>query len=250
MAQVDCIDVASYQSHNTAQLISAYNPGHVIVRAYLPWEHAGYQDISRAQVDTARAMGKTVGVYCWPYDTHYAWDTLTATIDLCNSCAPPVIAPLIWLDCEESSYGPGPDAAWLRSWFQACDDLETQSGLYVRRSWIDQYYAGGQAAFQEFAARPLWLADHDGIDNVDIFTHGLPVGWTQAAAKQWGVTQGPAGACDRNVIRPEYTIYGSPNDPCESLREQLATVTAQRDELAARMETIHALSEGIHDIDE
>ena len=238
--QLTAIDVSSWQRTNCAQLIAKYNPDHVIVRAYLPWEKNGYQDISRAQVATARYLGKSVGIYSWPYEERTPWETLVETINLCNSCNPSVVAPIIWSDCENSVYGDGPDANWLRGWRQAGIDLQTPVGLYVRVSWIDDYFDGGQDAFMEFNDLPIWVADYDGIDDVDIFPHGLPKGWTQAAAKQFAVTASPIGNCDRNVIRPEYTIYG--HDPCAVLRDELVQMTAKLSEMQGRLDEIARLA--------
>ena len=253
--QLTSIDIASYQQGNTAQLIAKYNPDHVIIRMYSPWERDGYQDISRAQVTTARSLGKSVGVYVWPYAERTPWETLTEAINLCHSCEPPVIAPIIWLDCENSVYGDGPDYGWLSGWRTACQQLQVPTGLYVRRSWIQDYFAGGEAAFSDFNDLPLWLADYDGIDDVDIFKHGLPQGWSSAAAKQWGVTSSIIGDVDRNVIRPEYTIAGGIIDPCATLREQMAALEIENgllteaiDKMKATAEAIKTLSEGIIDL--
>lgn len=224
--QLHAIDIASYQANNAAQLIAAYNPDHVIVRMYLPWERQGYQDISREQVRIAREMGKSIGVYVWPYAEASAWDTLVETIKLCNSMSPPVIAPVVWLDCEDSVYGPGPNATWLDAWVNACRELQTPTGWYLRVSWIDSNFHGGQEAFARFNAHPIWVADYDGVADLTVFTHGLPMGWSRAAAKQWGVTRSPVGNCDRDVIRPEYTVVQQPDpvDPCAALRGKLQII--------------------------
>jgi hypothetical protein len=210
---------------------------------YLPWEKDGFQDISRDQVRIARELGKSVGAYVWPYAERSPWETLVEATNVCNSCDPPVVAPIIWLDIEESTYGPGPDSEWLHGWLQACSDLQTPTGFYIRRSWIKQYYPGGEDAFQEFAGTPLWVADYDGVADINYFKNGLPKGWDTAAAKQWGVTN---NTVDRNVIRTEYTVYsGASTDPCADLKAELIQMTEKLDR---QSEALRKISAALHEL--
>jgi hypothetical protein len=220
---VKAIDVSSHQPANLTNIIHQHRPEHVIVKLYMPWDNISF-DHTAQQVASARDQGCTVGGYVWAYRSQDPIATIDRVIGRCASIG--LVLPLLWIDCEtydtQTSHDPGPDADWLA---RAVDHAERvygmACGIYTGIWWIDGHFPGGQGEFSSFSRLPIWLSEYDHIPDINNIV--LPMGWTQAAAKQYS-----ADGIDLNVIRPEYTVYEHTEpdpepdpDPCENLNKQL-----------------------------
>jgi hypothetical protein len=255
--QLNAVDVSSHQPRDLSRIIAEYQPDHVIVKLYTSVEHISFEH-SEAQVRSAWEHGKTVGGYAWAYRSASPERTIDDVIARCASIG--LVLPLLWIDCETYHGGntvdPGPDADWLSRAVARAEDVYGMScGIYTGIWWINGHFPGGQAEFAKFNRLPLWLSEYDGI--ADINNIVLPQGWTEVAAKQF-----LGSPIDQNVIRPEYTVFNTPedddddDDPCWDLRQELelkiealAEAHAEIDDLKDRMSQIRELAEGVPDLD-
>ncbi len=221
---VQGIDVASYQSSDLTQIIDAYQPGHVVVRLYIPGEYPKPSH-SLAQIASARQNGTTVGGYIWGYRTFSPEHSIAAAVDLCRQAN--LLLPILWIDCE--TYGspvtdPGPDAEWLRRAKASADLLGMKLGIYTGVWWADSYFPGGQDAFQEFADWPLWLADYRAWSHPSAVPkprgfHDPLAGWQYSGT---GV--------DRDLFDKRWTVYTVEQpEPCGAELAKVARVQAIAD---------------------
>lgn len=162
---VRAIDVSSAQPQDLAGIIAAYKPAHVIVKLYLPWENIP-QSYSRAQIASARAAGCSVGGYVWCYRSADPAQTVNAALDLAGSVG--MGLDVLWLDCETYEEGgrvidDGPDANWLEGAFAACRARGIQPGVYSGAWWLPGYLGD----LSVLAGIPLWLAEYNGIADLD-----------------------------------------------------------------------------------
>jgi hypothetical protein len=186
-------------------LIQAHQPNHVIVKGYLEIESPP-QDVTRAQVASARANGCSVGMYVWCYRSASPYTTIDDIVALCASVE--LALPLLWLDCETyENTDPGPDADWLA---KAVEYAETKyqmaCGIYTGLWWIQGHFPGGEAEFANFARLPQWWSVYDNVADIDRFIRGAGV--VELAAKQYTATP-----VDLSVIRDEYTVYQGTVEP-------------------------------------
>ncbi len=195
MSVVRVMDTSSWQPANLSPLINLYQPDHVIVRLYLPWEVVS-QNYSREQVKSAIGNGCTVGGYFWGYQDSSPVDSVNAALDLCAGMN--LILPILWIDHEQYQSTPPPNAEWLRWAWAQCDALDTPSGLYTSRY---QWELIGNPT--EFSARPVWLADHNGDASLDVLA---PPGLPFVVGHQY---QG--APVDLSVMLKEYTTLPAVN---------------------------------------
>ncbi len=79
---------------------------------------------------------------------------------------------------------------------------QAQAGIYTGSwYWGDATHSNYMGNAANFANRPLWTSEYDGIPNVDVVS--LYGGWQRAALKQWQGTSTLAGVknVDLNVVR-------------------------------------------------
>ena len=242
---VKAIDVSSHQPANLTSIIHMLEPKHVISKLYMPWESISF-DHTAQQIASARSNGCTVGGYVWAYRSQDPIATIDNVITRCGSIGKDL--PLLWIDCEtcydasSDTVDPGPDAEWLS---RAVDHAERvygmKCGIYTGIWWIDGHFPGGQAEFSNFSRLPIWLSQYD--NNPDINSTRLPMGWTEAACKQYSGT-----GIDQNTIREEYTVYqggGTEPDPCENLHRQIqAWISAKPYKAPSKKKLAAALAGG------
>ena len=226
METATALDVSSHQPRDLGGLVEQFWPEHIVVKGYLPIESIP-QDHTRAQVQSARDNGCTVGMYVWCYRSADPVGTIVSILELCESMN--LVLPILWLDLETYTdrdgnvIDPGPDAPWLRKAFEACDSVGMKAGIYTGLWWIRGHFPGGELAFSEFAERPIWLSDYDGQANLDT---PLPYGFAEVSGKQWTSTP-----VDRNVFLRKYTVIEEPEPP-----DACAEIQAEYDHLHAQLE--------------
>jgi hypothetical protein len=182
------------------------------------WKNAGYglviveaidppptypPSVTAQQIDMAASCGLAVDayIYCW-------WDMGRLNRDLATLGGRQLNR--LWLDVEEFANSlPGSLAARIAFVQQALAALDAYPnkqqavvGIYTG-AWYwgtpsSPNYMGNTT---NFANRPLWTSQYDGIPNVDVVN--LYGGWPQAAIKQWRGTSTLAGVknVDLDVVR-------------------------------------------------
>ena len=177
--------------------------GLVIVQAIHP--PATYPpSVTGQQLDMAVSCGLAVDAY-----VYFWWDMARLQLDIATMGGRQVNR--IWLDVEESSGVPASLAARIASVNQALTVLDAypnkqqaQVGIYTGSwYWGDATHLNYMHNATDFANRPLWTSQYDGIPNVDVVS--LYGGWQQAAIKQWQGTSTLAGvkSVDLNVVRSD-----------------------------------------------
>ena len=183
------------------------------------WKKAGYglvivqaidppptypPSVTGQQLDMAVLCGLAVDayIYCW-------WDMARLHRDVATLGGRQVNR--IWFDVEESSGVPASVAGRVAFVHQALVVLDAypnkrqaQVGIYTGSwYWGDANHANYMGNATDFANRPLWTSQYDGIPNVDVVS--LYGGWQQAAIKQWQGTSTLAGVkkVDLNVVRSD-----------------------------------------------
>jgi hypothetical protein len=230
------IDVSSHQPADLTDIIREHKPEHVIVRVYLDHESPPLSH-SAAQIASARAMGCTVGGYIWAYQSVDPAVTIDRTIRACAQIG--LVLPVCWIDCETYAsrsgviLDEGPDAKWLRAALARAHEYEMPCGIYTASWWVKGHFPGGYDAYREFAGLPQWLAEYDGVANLDDFEPFS--GITQISAKQWSVWKG-AYELDRTVIRDEFTIAAG--DPPESPKDDTAALKATVEGLRVALDDV------------
>lgn len=183
------------------------------------WKNAGYglvivqaiappptypPSVTAQQLDMAVSCGLTVDayVYCW-------WDMARLQRDVTTLGGRQVNR--IWFDVEESSGVPASMAARVAFVKEALAVLDAYpnkkqalAGIYTGGwYWGDATHPNHMGNATDFANRPLWTSEYDGIPNVDVVS--LYGGWRRAAIKQWQGTSTLAGVknVDLNVVRAD-----------------------------------------------
>lgn len=182
-------------------MIQKYQVSHVIVRMFTSDELPS-KDISRAQVQSARDNGCTVGAYVWAYKSCDPRKTIREAVELAQECG--VDLKVLWIDCETYTEkdpktgkyvvrDPGPDGVWLRAAVDECYTLGIQPGIYTG-SWWWVGYMGNTTEFWEL---PLWVgAQYDGVETLEsVILFG---GWEKATIKQY------LGDPDLNVLQENF----------------------------------------------
>lgn len=189
---VRAIDVSSHQPRDLSGILAVHDVEHVVVRLYLPWEKPA-QEHTRAQVESARALGKSVGGYVWAYAAADPLETVTEGLRLARSCGLEV--PVLWIDCETYTedgnvVDRGPDAAWLRAAVGECVGRGVRPGIYTG-AWWWRAYMGDTTEFGEV---PLWAAVYNWV--ADLASVKLFGGWREVVGHQYS-----ANGIDLDVFR-------------------------------------------------
>ncbi|MGE3911802.1 MAG: GH25 family lysozyme, partial [Chloroflexota bacterium] len=179
-------------------------------------------DHTRAQIASARAAGCTIGGYVWCYRDLDPRKTVRDAVTLARSSG--VTLPILWLDCETYTsngtvHDPGPDGAWLQKAISEAAGLGSPVGIYTAGWWWREFMDNTR----DFAEVPLWLAQYDGIPQVDVVS--LFGGWLRASGKQWAVKLPDGGELDRNVFLGQVAGAGGDQIPT------LASLEADRPNL-------------------
>lgn len=225
---IKTMDVSSHQPTDLTALIQENQVEQVIVRLYLPWEQPS-QDISRAQIASAKAAGCRVGGYCWLYPESDPHDTVYQAGVLARDCG--LNLEHLWIDIEPYEGGPIPSVDRIRTALNTCAAYGIQGGIYTSE-WC---WAHGN----QFTDIPLWAAQYDGIADPNVFT---PFGgWSACAAKQY---QGDP--IDLSAWRPEYAeaLPEQPEEPIDwearalAAEYNFAVATERAKEAEARLAAI------------
>jgi len=186
---VKAIDVSSWQPLDLTDLIQIHKVDHVVVRMYLPIELPS-QGISRAQVSSTKANGRTVGAYMWAYDSEDPRFSIQDAMQLVRDCG---IAPkVLWIDCETYEDRPGPDLEWIQTALNECKEEGIIGGIYTGLWWLTKYLKD----WSKLVETPLWIAQYDNIPTLDSVI--LPNGWNPQML--WG-KQYTSYPIDLNVFR-------------------------------------------------
>jgi hypothetical protein len=162
------IDISNHNGELWDEFAAYPDHEHVIVRIPLSVEPAWLYVVAVQQCRQVLAEGRTLGFYVWPYLNVSPLLTIREAVTFARANG--FRMPVLWIDEETyhgASFDPGPDAPWLRSAFAECDRLGVRSGHYSAAWWVDGYFPGGFPAFAEFNARPVWVADYNGIPTLD-----------------------------------------------------------------------------------
>jgi GH25 family lysozyme M1 (1,4-beta-N-acetylmuramidase) len=156
---------------------------------YLPFESPS-QDISRAQVKSARDNGCSVGAYLWLYRT--ADPAASAGEALALMTSVDLVPSVLWVDLEPYTDGSLPTVD------QTLDCLVTiestvRAGIYTG-AWVINGHLGDTRAFADY---PLWSANYELAPDDLSAGYG---GWDTAVCHQY--TSQPV---DRSLIRSDFT---------------------------------------------
>jgi len=158
------MDVSSYQPTDLTLLIAEHRIEHVVVRLYVPGEEPP-QDISRAQIASARANGCTVGGYMWAYAAFDPVVSVGQVLSLARNCGEWL--PVLWIDWEEYEGEPVPDFDWILRAVNQCHAYPVRPGIYSRYGWLMEHLTGGQRQSLIDLGVVLWLAQYDGQQTLD-----------------------------------------------------------------------------------
>lgn len=183
---IHAIDVSSHQPRDLSAIFAALpvRPQHVVVRFYLPEEQPP-EEHTLEQVASTKALGASVGGYCWGYPDLSPGKTVDDTLALAGRAG--VTLPILWLDLEEYQQAPGPDTAWISRFEAACNGYGQRWGIYSARwYWLKHMAIPGTNPPQyrrDFEHVPWWIAEYDNIDDLSNFDTFEGLG--QVAGKQY-----------------------------------------------------------------
>lgn len=149
----------------------------MIVRLYLPWERIS-QDHTRAQIDSARANGCTVGGYVWGYRDSPPRETIIQAVALAESCG--VDLPVLWIDVEDYEGTPPPGEDWLLEAGAEAMVWGERPGIYTGSTFWRKI--GNPTSMSDW---PLWYARYDERQVIDPVDFG---GWTEPSGHQFTST--------------------------------------------------------------
>ncbi len=162
---VHAMDTSSAQPRDLTGLIQQYGVSHVVVKLYQTVELID-QQYSLDQLASAQAAGCTPGGYLWLYGTLGAAGQVADALDLIRRAG--VALPILWIDCEtykerdrSITY---PTQAQALEAVEACESAGQRAGIYTGNWFVDGYW-GGQVG--ELASRPVWLADYNGVPDLN-----------------------------------------------------------------------------------
>lgn len=131
-ALVQAIDVSSNQPADISHLIAKANAKLVLVHLYHFVEAPQHQITAKAQIDSTRTNGASVGGYSWIFNGYSPAGQVSGSISLARSKG--VTLPALFLDIEEYPDDKSiPTADEVIAAVQACRDESTQPGIYTRR---------------------------------------------------------------------------------------------------------------------
>jgi GH25 family lysozyme M1 (1,4-beta-N-acetylmuramidase) len=156
---------------------------------YLPFESPS-QDISRAQIKSARDNGCSVGAYLWLYRSA---DPAQSANDACSLMSEMDLLPeVLWVDLEPYTDGSLPTIQQMLDCLHEINSNGLRAGVYTG-AWVINGHMGGTTAFRDY---PLWSANYELAPDDMSAGYG---GWTEAVAHQF--TSQPV---DRSLIRSDY----------------------------------------------
>lgn len=186
-ALVPAIDVSSHQPADLTQLIRDANAKHVVVHLYHFVEKPTYQITAKAQIDSARTNGCSVGGYCWLFGGFSPAGQVGGSLSLARGKG--VNLPVLWLDIEEyPDDGSIPTGDEVIAAVGTCYAEGVQPGIYTRRDIWDRIGA------PQLPGVWLWDANWNG----DITLNVEPYGGMTVKGHQWTSTP-----IDQSVFRPE-----------------------------------------------
>jgi GH25 family lysozyme M1 (1,4-beta-N-acetylmuramidase) len=144
---------------------------------YLPFEQPS-QDISRAQVQSARDNGCRVGAYLWLYRT--ADPTASANEALSLMASLDLKPYVLWVDLEPYTDGTLPTVDQTLRCLEEINSYasRTEAGIYTG-AWAINGHMGGTHAFKDY---PLWSADYSLAPDDLSAGYG---GWDAASGHQY-----------------------------------------------------------------
>lgn len=235
MLTVPTLDVSSHNGYSIAGLIQQYPVEQVLIHAYHGFESPPLGAFTRNHIKETLAAGKHPGPYYWGFRAYSPLRTLLEGWQHFIDAG--VQVAVHWLDCEIYDSGdfwdPGPDAEWLRAWFAQCDQRGILSGFYTAPWWVEQYFPGKWAAFEEFKDRPVWAAGYNQS------TESVVALWASHGFRVVG-HQYQGSPLDLSVFDPAY-VGGAQEDPqvIAELQAQVAQLTAERAKLINTMGYLH-----------
>lgn len=186
---VRAIDVASYQATDLTALIQKAGASHVVVRMYQQTvEGVNLQNHSRAQVDSARANGCSIGAYLWLYASVDPYRQVGEAFDLAQSCG--IGLKILWLDIEPYTDGSLPSAEQIKDALDACQQRGVQGGIYSG-AWV-----WPRLGNPSFPGVPCWWASYDGVAALDV----QPLGGMVLVGKQYSDKAPDGSALDCDVF--------------------------------------------------
>ncbi len=194
MDLVSALDVSNY--NDLASDLARF-PGTrgVVVRAPLSVEPLALRRIALEQIELLRERNLLIAMYVWGYRDVDPIKTIQDVVDFCASIN--LVLPMLWLDLETYGDSPGPDFAWIKRFTDHCKALGIPTGLYTGRWWVEGYFAGSWSTFSHFNDLPVWVAQYDDVETLDVHP-----AWTREGFTVWG-KQFSGTPIDRDVFLPD-----------------------------------------------
>ncbi len=185
-----------------------------------------------AQVERARAAGLTTEAYVYLYFSQGADGVVRRTSLKLDMVAHVGGIHCIWLDCEDTTSGLPP--ATLVGIIAAARDAVLargfECGIYTGRWWWEPYTANDRG----FWDRPLWLAQYNGVQTLDMEPLG---GWTELHRKQY-TDKGSLGGVsplDLNIERVPAAVPAAMTAPSPGAASPGATGTSKPIDVAGAL---------------
>lgn len=191
---VESIDVSNHQERDLTHYIEMANATHVVVKLYQTIESAGGRAHAKAQIDSARLNGCTVGGYVWLYRSVDPVRQVRDALLLAEESNLPL--PILWIDVEPYTDNSIPTVAQINTALAECEVQGVRGGIYSAR------WAWDILGNPSFPGVPLWIAEWDSVPELNV----PPIGDMTLVGKQYTSTALDGSGLDRNVFLPEFTI--------------------------------------------
>lgn len=180
MATQLAVDISNYQGNLSQQTFERWRAEGVRTVVCGTDGSQQFPVVFPAQVERARAAGLAVEAYVYLYFSQGADGVVRRTNLKLDMVAQVGGIRRIWLDCEDTTSGLAPAA--LVGIIAAARDAVLargyECGIYTGRWWWEPYTANDRG----FWDRPLWLAQYNGVQTLDMEPLG---GWTELHRKQY-----------------------------------------------------------------
>lgn len=191
---VESIDVSNHQERDLTHYIEMVNAAHVVVKLYQTIESAGGRAHAKAQINSARLNGCTVGGYVWLYRSVDPVRQVRDALLLAEEANLPL--PILWIDVELYTDNSIPTVAQINAALAECEVQGVRGGIYSAR------WAWDILGNPSFPGVPLWVAEWDSVPALNV----PPIGDMTLVGKQYTNTAPDGSGLDRNVFLPEFTV--------------------------------------------
>lgn len=185
------IDVSNAQPQDLAGLIALSGARHVIVKAYQSAEIASGRPHAKAQIQSARDNGCTVGLYVWLYASVNVQQQVDDTLSLAAEMG--LVLPFYMIDVEPYTDGTCPTPVQVAAALNAFAVAGQRGALYTGKwVWDRLGNPGG------FEGTPLWIASYNHQPTFELPSFG----GMQIIGHQYDDVAGNGQGLDMDVFDP------------------------------------------------